>query len=181
MSSQQRYVSWLDDLGIDDVPEVGRNNASLGGLFQELKPLGVEAPNGFAVTASASRDDPTGRRRSKTSQKTCRNLWAIPLRLPGCGSTSGRLYRLQLVHRRNSRCSRLTPGRCRNPERNSRWRTTHQHPREADRLRSQLSAWEDEGAIQEFRRCLAWKGKKQAHVRGRCSGPCCCSGAVRAG
>jgi pyruvate,water dikinase len=43
-------------LGVDDVPEVGGKNASLGELYRALTPLGVSIPNGFAVTAQAYRD-----------------------------------------------------------------------------------------------------------------------------
>ncbi len=53
---QTRYVRWFEDLGIEDVPEVGGKNASLGELYRRLTPLGVNVPNGFAVTADAYRD-----------------------------------------------------------------------------------------------------------------------------
>jgi pyruvate,water dikinase len=54
MSGQ--YVRWFADLGIEDVGLVGGKNASLGELYRELSPLGVNIPNGFAVTADAYRD-----------------------------------------------------------------------------------------------------------------------------
>ncbi len=50
------YIRWFAELGIDDVPIVGGKNASLGELYQALTPLGVNVPNGFAVTAQAYRD-----------------------------------------------------------------------------------------------------------------------------
>jgi pyruvate,water dikinase len=56
MGQAKRYVKWFGDLGIGDVAEVGGKNASLGELFRELMPLGVNVPNGFAVTADAYRD-----------------------------------------------------------------------------------------------------------------------------
>jgi pyruvate,water dikinase len=51
-----KYVRWFQDLGIEDVADVGGKNASLGELYRELTPLGVRTPNGFAVTAAAYRD-----------------------------------------------------------------------------------------------------------------------------
>jgi pyruvate, water dikinase len=56
MESQPTYVRWFSELGVGDVAEVGGKNASLGELYRELTPLGVNVPNGFAVTASAYRD-----------------------------------------------------------------------------------------------------------------------------
>ncbi len=50
------YIRWFGDLGIDDVPLVGGKNASLGELYRQLAPLGVNVPNGFAITAAAYRD-----------------------------------------------------------------------------------------------------------------------------
>jgi pyruvate,water dikinase len=49
------YIRWFSDLGRDDVPSVGGKNASLGELYRHLKPLGVEVPDGFALTAAAFR------------------------------------------------------------------------------------------------------------------------------
>ena len=50
------YIRWFSDLGRDDVAQVGGKNASLGELYRHLKPLGVEVPDGFALTAAAFRD-----------------------------------------------------------------------------------------------------------------------------
>ncbi|HEX6301362.1 MAG TPA: phosphoenolpyruvate synthase [Acidimicrobiia bacterium] len=50
------YVRWFEDLGIEDVADVGGKNASLGELYRELTPLGVKTANGFAVTAGAYRE-----------------------------------------------------------------------------------------------------------------------------
>jgi pyruvate,water dikinase len=60
MGQANRYVRWFGDLGIEDVAEVGGKNASLGELYRQLTPLGVNVPNGFAVTADAYRDTLTG-------------------------------------------------------------------------------------------------------------------------
>ncbi len=49
------YIKWFNEIGIDDIPEVGGKNASLGEMYQNLTSEGVRVPNGFAVTASAYR------------------------------------------------------------------------------------------------------------------------------
>lgn len=50
------YVIPLEELGMDDVPKVGGKNASLGEMLQNLAPLGVSVPGGFATTADAYRE-----------------------------------------------------------------------------------------------------------------------------
>src|SRR5512147_113698 len=52
-SQEYRYIRWFDEIGIDDVPLVGGKNASLGELYRELAPQGINIPNGFAITANA--------------------------------------------------------------------------------------------------------------------------------
>lgn len=49
------HVLWFDEIGIDNVPEVGGKNASLGELTRTLQAQGVRVPEGFATTASAYR------------------------------------------------------------------------------------------------------------------------------
>ncbi|MEX1134641.1 MAG: PEP/pyruvate-binding domain-containing protein, partial [Acidimicrobiia bacterium] len=55
-SADSPYIRWFEELGVGDVAEVGGKNASLGELYRALAPLGVNVPNGFAVTAQAYRD-----------------------------------------------------------------------------------------------------------------------------
>ena len=50
-----RWLLWLDDVGLKDVPDVGGKNASLGEMRRSLVPLGVRVPDGFATTADAYR------------------------------------------------------------------------------------------------------------------------------
>jgi pyruvate, water dikinase len=52
MSSLLRF---FDSITIDDVPQVGGKNASLGEMVRELSGRGVPVPNGFATTAEAYR------------------------------------------------------------------------------------------------------------------------------
>lgn len=50
------YTVSLDELSMQDVPRVGGKNASLGEMLQNLSPLGVSVPGGFATTADAYRE-----------------------------------------------------------------------------------------------------------------------------
>ncbi len=50
------YIRWLNDLGMDDLEQVGGKNASLGEMIRHLSQAGVSVPGGFATTASAFRE-----------------------------------------------------------------------------------------------------------------------------
>ncbi|MCX7982972.1 MAG: phosphoenolpyruvate synthase [Syntrophales bacterium] len=50
-----RLIIWFDELQLRDIPQVGGKNASLGEMRRELRPKGVNIPDGFAVTAHAYR------------------------------------------------------------------------------------------------------------------------------
>lgn len=50
-----RFVKWFEEIGIEDVSEVGGKSASLGEMYRNLTGEGVRVPGGFAVTASAYR------------------------------------------------------------------------------------------------------------------------------
>ncbi|MCA1991610.1 MAG: phosphoenolpyruvate synthase [Coleofasciculus sp. S288] len=54
-SDEQALILWFDQIGIEDIPLVGGKNASLGELIRQLKPKGINVPNGFAITAYAYR------------------------------------------------------------------------------------------------------------------------------
>lgn len=56
MTPQASYIRWFDQIGIEDIPLVGGKNASLGEMYRGLASQGVRVPNGFAITAEASRD-----------------------------------------------------------------------------------------------------------------------------
>jgi len=51
----EKHVLWFDEIELDDIPEVGGKNASLGEMKRELTAKGVTIPDGFAVTAHAYR------------------------------------------------------------------------------------------------------------------------------
>ncbi|MDL1956820.1 MAG: phosphoenolpyruvate synthase [Candidatus Desulfofervidus auxilii] len=53
MQKDKPFILWFDEISIKDVPLVGGKNASLGEMFQKLKPAGVNVPGGFAITAAA--------------------------------------------------------------------------------------------------------------------------------
>lgn len=49
----QRFIIPFEELTINDVPEVGGKNASLGEMIQSLLKKGIRIPTGYAVTATA--------------------------------------------------------------------------------------------------------------------------------
>ena len=55
MTDTSTFIRWFHEIGLGDVPLVGGKNASLGELYRELTKVGVQVPNGFAVTAEAYR------------------------------------------------------------------------------------------------------------------------------
>ncbi|SQH71568.1 pyruvate, water dikinase [Helicobacter mustelae] len=48
-----KYIKFFRELNNKDVPLVGGKNASIGEMFQELVPVGIKVPNGFAITSEA--------------------------------------------------------------------------------------------------------------------------------
>jgi len=51
----KKLVLWFNEIELDDIPQVGGKNASLGEMIQALTGKGVNIPDGFAVTADAYR------------------------------------------------------------------------------------------------------------------------------
>ena len=52
-SAMATFIRWFDEITLGDVARVGGKTASLGEMYRELRPLGVNVPNGFAITADA--------------------------------------------------------------------------------------------------------------------------------
>ena len=52
---ENKFILRFDEIWIEDVPYVGGKNASLGEMYTNLVPKGVNIPNGFAITAYAYR------------------------------------------------------------------------------------------------------------------------------
>jgi len=52
---ENKFILRFNEIGIEDVPYVGGKNASLGEMYRNLVPKGVNIPNGFAITAYAYR------------------------------------------------------------------------------------------------------------------------------
>ncbi len=50
---EYKYLRFFKDIGIDDVPQVGGKNASLGEMFRALSPKGINLPNGYSTTADS--------------------------------------------------------------------------------------------------------------------------------
>jgi pyruvate,water dikinase len=55
MKENSKYILWFNEITNEDVAIVGGKNASLGEMYCELIPKGIQIPNGFAVTAQAYR------------------------------------------------------------------------------------------------------------------------------
>ena len=51
----ESFILWFEEIGLEDISRVGGKNASLGEMYRELTPHGVNIPNGFAITADAYR------------------------------------------------------------------------------------------------------------------------------
>lgn len=49
-------IKWFNEIGIDQITEVGGKNASLGEMTNQLAQLGINIPFGFATTAHAFRE-----------------------------------------------------------------------------------------------------------------------------
>ncbi len=47
------FVLPFAEIGIKDIPQVGGKNASLGEMYNQLTPAGIQVPDGFAITADA--------------------------------------------------------------------------------------------------------------------------------
>ncbi len=48
-----RYIKFFKELNNKNVNLVGGKNASIGEMFQELVPIGIKVPDGFAITSEA--------------------------------------------------------------------------------------------------------------------------------
>ncbi len=53
---QNQSIIWFEQLKMDDLPQVGGKNASLGEMISELSKADVSVPGGFATTADAFRE-----------------------------------------------------------------------------------------------------------------------------
>ena len=53
--TKYKNILFFNQIGIESLSEVGGKNASLGEMYNQLNPIGISIPNGFAVTAEAYR------------------------------------------------------------------------------------------------------------------------------
>ena len=49
------HILFFNQISISDIAKVGGKNASLGEMYNQLNPIGIGIPNGFALTANAYR------------------------------------------------------------------------------------------------------------------------------
>lgn len=54
-STNKKLILWFEEIRLEDIPDVGGKNASLGEMYRALTSQGVKVPNGFAVTSEAYR------------------------------------------------------------------------------------------------------------------------------
>ncbi len=50
---EEKELLWFEEVGKDNIAEVGGKNANLGEMIRELKSKGIPVPDGFATTAKA--------------------------------------------------------------------------------------------------------------------------------
>jgi pyruvate,water dikinase len=50
-----KHILFFNQISISDISKVGGKNASLGEMYTQLNPIGINIPNGFAVTAEGYR------------------------------------------------------------------------------------------------------------------------------
>ena len=50
-----KHILFFNQISITDIGKVGGKNASLGEMYCQLNPMGINIPNGFAVTADGYR------------------------------------------------------------------------------------------------------------------------------
>ena len=48
-----QHIKFFSEVSLPDIPKVGGKNASLGEMYQNLTPKGINLPNGFATTSDA--------------------------------------------------------------------------------------------------------------------------------
>ena len=53
--SKHNHILFFNQIGMETIGEVGGKNASLGEMYNQLNPIGISIPNGFAVTAEGYR------------------------------------------------------------------------------------------------------------------------------
>ncbi|MFH0891036.1 MAG: phosphoenolpyruvate synthase [Candidatus Liptonbacteria bacterium] len=55
MGKNNKFILWYKEIGIEDIPLVGGKNAALGEMVSNLVPMGINVPDGFAISAYAYR------------------------------------------------------------------------------------------------------------------------------
>ena len=48
-----KYIKFFKEISVKDVEEVGGKSANLGEMYNNLTSLGINIPNGFAITSKA--------------------------------------------------------------------------------------------------------------------------------
>ncbi|HZV13652.1 MAG TPA: PEP/pyruvate-binding domain-containing protein, partial [Candidatus Kapabacteria bacterium] len=51
----KQYIKFFDEIGINDISQVGGKNASLGEMYVKLRDKGIKVKDGFAINVTAYR------------------------------------------------------------------------------------------------------------------------------
>jgi pyruvate,water dikinase len=73
------YSIPFNEIILSHLPQVGGKNASLGEMFNKLQPLGIEVPNGFAITVESYRSFLFQNNLTEKLQKLLNNIDATSL------------------------------------------------------------------------------------------------------
>ena len=73
------YIIPFNEIILSHLPQVGGKNASLGEMFNKLQPLGIEVPNGFAITVESYRSFLFQNNLTEKLQKLLNNIDATSL------------------------------------------------------------------------------------------------------
>lgn len=92
MVVENPWVLWFEKVGMNDLPQVGGKNASLGEMTQHLKEVGVKVPEGFAVTSQAYWDFLKHNQIETSLEKLAGELEAKKKNLKAVGKASRNLF-----------------------------------------------------------------------------------------
>jgi pyruvate,water dikinase len=92
VKTKEKQLVWFEEVGKDNVAEVGGKNANLGEMLRELKDEGVPVPGGFATTAAAYRTFLEFNKMTGKIQAEIESLRSKKKPLQGVGSTIRQMF-----------------------------------------------------------------------------------------
>ena len=91
MANPGGWIKWFDEVGMEDLPQVGGKNASLGEMTRTLTASGVKVPEGFAVTSQAYWAILEGNRLNEALDHLAEEAEKSPHKLKAVGKTARNL------------------------------------------------------------------------------------------